>query len=599
MYIIGTAGHVDHGKSALVQALTGVDPDRLPEEKRRAMTIELGFASYHNEAGQTIGVVDVPGHERFIRNMVAGTWALDCALLVIASDDGWMQQTEDHAQVLKGMHVPLVFVVVTKADLADHERLKTVQTDASARFTAIFGYKPEIVVTSASTQGGISELKKTIDRLLATLMRRKNLPPCLYIDRSFNMNGIGQVVTGSLRRETLSIGDEVTILPQRLRARVRSLQTFGNRVEHAGDGTRTAVGLHRISSEQLHRGDCLTRSPATFTVGSHIFLLIEHPYANQELEVRNHAQLEIASGTWHDTCSVHLLGRQTQSPGLARVMCKHEHAWYWRQPLIIMHPGSSSIAAFGTVLSANKLGKSELERLRTLIQSDRDSLSALDDEEYLRLLLTGFGRLVHDHQGSIQLCGMLFEKIGRWHATPEIIGEVEQYLLCLVDRGQPVPLEEAKQHEPYPAALMTGIIERMVRSDLLELKGGMLASVKQDDLPKEAQRLLAKIEHAGLCGFETKALAREEKPVIGILLQKELIVILDGSFIYSLEMFRQITSLVLQGRKIGDLISIADAKAHLPLSRKYMIPILNQMEREKFLMRIGDARRILKLQEGI
>lgn len=370
MHIIGTAGHVDHGKSSLVKALTGVDPDRLPEEKRRALTIELGFASYRDKEGRTIGVIDVPGHERFIRNMVAGTWALDCALLVIAADDGWMRQTEDHAHVLKGMGVPSVIMVITKSDLATEERLKAVAADARQRSLALFGYGIDTIFTSATRGEGIEELKELIDHHLARITPR-HMPPCLQVDRSFIMSGTGPVVTGSLRGTTLSVGDEVTILPSCMKARVRSLQTFGDLVESASDGTRTAVGLQGVSSKDLHKGDCLTRHPAWFAVGTQAMLLLEAPYADGELGIRNHAQLEAASGTWHDSCAIHLLDRTTRTPRLAKIVCPHAKAWYWRQPVMLMHPGSSSVAALGSVISTRQLDKQEVQQLRELVGQHR------------------------------------------------------------------------------------------------------------------------------------------------------------------------------------------------------------------------------------
>src|SRR5690554_1529878 len=187
MYIIGTSGHVDHGKSTLVKELTNVDVDRLPEEKKRKLTIELGFASYTNSKDQVVGVIDVPGHERFIRNMVQGTWSLDLNLLVIAANESWQQQTFDHAKIVKAVEVPSTICVITKADLVDDAQLQKVILETQVNYEKIFGNQPKIVVTNPLDPKSIENLKEVIEKTLVTT-QPNTFAPALFIDRSFTLS---------------------------------------------------------------------------------------------------------------------------------------------------------------------------------------------------------------------------------------------------------------------------------------------------------------------------------------------------------------------------------------------------------------------------
>jgi selenocysteine-specific elongation factor len=255
MYTIGTAGHVDHGKSALVRALTGIDPDRLREEKERGLTIDLGFAWFTLPGGEEVSIVDVPGHERFIKNMLAGVGGIDLALLVIAADEGVMPQTREHLAIIDLLGIEHGVVAVTKADLVEPDFLELVKAEAEEVIadTSIEG--APVVACSAVTQNGLDELTATLERELAKAPpRRDNGRPRLPIDRAFTMSGFGTVVTGTLIDGSLRLGEEVEVVPGALKSRVRGLQTHGRKVEVAAPGRRTAVNLVGIAVEQLERG---------------------------------------------------------------------------------------------------------------------------------------------------------------------------------------------------------------------------------------------------------------------------------------------------------------------------------------------------------
>lgn len=258
MKVIGTAGHVDHGKSTLVQALTGIDPDRLAEEKARAMTIDLGFAWLTLPDGETVGVVDVPGHIDFIKNMLAGVGGIDAALLVIAADEGVMPQTSEHLAILDLLQVRHGVVALTKIDLVagDPDWLELVQADVAQALEGSSLAGAPIVPLSARSGQGLDQLRQAIQQTLRRTQERRNIGrPRLPVDRAFTVAGFGTVVTGTLSDGELALGQEVEIVPAGLRARVRGLQSHKQKLERATPGSRVAVNLSGVSKEEAPRGN--------------------------------------------------------------------------------------------------------------------------------------------------------------------------------------------------------------------------------------------------------------------------------------------------------------------------------------------------------
>jgi selenocysteine-specific elongation factor len=277
--VLGTAGHIDHGKTVLVRALTGVDTDRLPEERARGISIELGFAPLELPSGRTLGVVDVPGHERFVRTMVAGATGIDLFLLAVAADDGVMPQTREHFGVLRTLGVPLGVVALTKTDLVGAEELALAKADivellAGGPYEGI-----AIVPVSAPKATGLAELLAALDDAASQLPGRaaRDGEPRLHVDRAFSLKGIGTVVTGTLWAGTIGAGDEVSILPGGVTARVRAVEVHGGRVERAGAGQRVALNLAGIDRRAVARGDVVTaREPGarpTYLVDAAVELL--------------------------------------------------------------------------------------------------------------------------------------------------------------------------------------------------------------------------------------------------------------------------------------------------------------------------------------
>jgi selenocysteine-specific elongation factor len=592
MYIIGTAGHVDHGKTTLVKALTGVDTDRLPEEKRRKLTIELGFASFLDPYGQKVGVVDVPGHERFIRNMAGGMWGLDLVLLLVAADDGWMCQSEDHLQIIKGMGVPEVILVITKCDIASNDRILEVSHEAQQRCMAVLGYNPDLFVVGALTSEGIDSLAQAIGQTLQRV-KKNTIPPCLYIDRSFILEGIGPVVTGSLRGNELQVGEEFILLPTHKKGRIRSLQSFGSSVSRAEADGRTAIGVQGIEFAQLRKGYCITTDAQRFSVTTQALVVLKHPEIGKTVEIRNHGKYEVAYGTNHDGCSLHVIARNPDFL-MARIVCDHPSVWYWRQPFVCILPGGSSVVAHGHIISTRKWNKSETRQIVQLCDENPSPLETIGSHEQFELLLDGYA-FIEDHvETMLKFLDQDYNGYNGWFIRKDIEKAIIEQILEMAKRGRGVPLETVKQGS-YPPPLMNLVIQHLVEKKFISLENGMLKhnAIGVHQLSSAAKELLGRIEKSGMQGFPVKDLQKSEKELLGKLLDTRKVMMVESLFIYTTETYRTMTALVLKGRAAGETFTIGDAKLHLPLSRKYMIPLLNRMEEDGFIERIGDMRKVL------
>jgi len=338
--ILGTAGHIDHGKTALVRALTGVDTDRLPEEKQRGITIDIGFA--HLEVGDVhFGIVDVPGHERFIRNMLAGAAGVDLAMLVVAADDSIMPQTREHLAILELLQIPAGLVVVTKCDLVDEDWLDLVEDDARSLVRGTFLEGAPIVRTSANRGTGIEELKRVLleQASEAASPRLEPQPPGQFrlpVDRSFVLGGLGTVVTGTVWSGRVSVGEEVAWLPSGKLIRIRGLQSHGKPVEAVSSGQRAALNLIGVHHTEIQRGHELA-SPnllkASRRITAHVRVLKDSP-----LPVRHRARLRVHLGTQEVLAGVRLPSGTSIEPGasgVVQLISAQPMISRGRQPLII------------------------------------------------------------------------------------------------------------------------------------------------------------------------------------------------------------------------------------------------------------------------
>lgn len=314
MYVIGTAGHVDHGKSSLIQALTGIHPDRLKEEREREMTIDLGFAWLELPNGEEIGIVDVPGHRDFIENMLAGIGGIDAVLFVVAADEGVMPQTREHLAILDLLQINSGVVALTKIDLVEPEWLELVQEDLRFTFIGTVLEDAAIIPVSSRTQQGLDALLGAITRCLENRSSRPNLGrPRLPVDRVFSIAGFGTVVTGTLSDGALKIGDELEILPTGFKGRVRGLQTHKRKEEIAAPGSRTAINIAGIQMVDLHRGDVIAH-PGDYAPTRRLDVRCRIlPSAAKA--IKHNIDVKLFIGTAEVLARVRLLGQEELPPG--------------------------------------------------------------------------------------------------------------------------------------------------------------------------------------------------------------------------------------------------------------------------------------------
>ena len=318
MYIIGTAGHVDHGKSSLVKALTGIDPDRLQEEKDRELTIDLGYAWLDLPDHKSVSIVDVPGHEKFINNMLAGVGSIDMALVIIAADESVMPQTREHIAILDLLKINIGAIAITKIDLVEKEIVDLVKEDIKETVKNSFLQDASVVTVSTKTGEGLNKLKSIINENLSNIISPRDIgQPRLSIDRTFSMDGFGTIVTGNLRDGPLVVGQQIEIVNSSKRSRIRGLQTHGSKVNTAIPGTRVAVNLSGIPADEIERGDVLapiSELSPTNAFDIHLEVLKDIPN-----NLKHNMFVNVHLGTAQQVGKLRLLDCDVAAPG--------EHVW--------------------------------------------------------------------------------------------------------------------------------------------------------------------------------------------------------------------------------------------------------------------------------
>lgn len=313
--IIGTAGHVDHGKTQLIKALSGIDTDRLDEEKKRGITIELGFAHIPNDAGYNIGVIDVPGHEKFIKNMLAGIGGIDFVVFVVAADEGIMPQTREHFEILESLGIEDGIIAVTKTDMVEKDWLDMLIEEVKDYFKSSFLEGKPIIPVSSKTGDNIEVLKEEIIKKCDRKNKRREEKELfrLPIDRVFSMSGFGTVVTGTLLDGSISVGDEVMIEPKGIKAKVRGIQTYGKETDSAIAGQRTAINLANVKKEEIARGDVLAAENAV--VNTSMIDVKLKVFKSSDRQILNNSRVHIYAGAKEALCKVVLLERGALAAG--------------------------------------------------------------------------------------------------------------------------------------------------------------------------------------------------------------------------------------------------------------------------------------------
>jgi selenocysteine-specific elongation factor len=636
MYVIGTAGHVDHGKSTLVRALTGIDPDRLKEEKARGMTIDLGFAWIDlilPTSGQTtsVGVVDVPGHIDFIKNMLAGVGGIDAVILVIAADEGVMPQTREHLAILDLLAVPAGVVALTKADLIDDpEWIELVQLDITELLEPTRLANAPIVPVSALTGKGLLELRREVASTLGRLTPRRNRArPRLPIDRVFTLSGFGTVVTGTLSDGPLMVGDAVEILPAGRSARIRSLQTHKQQVEIGQPGSRLAINLSGVSTEELRRGDVVTRPgslQSTQLIDIQFRLL---PDAAKPL-VHNQT-VDFFSGATEAPAVVRLLGAETLEPG--------QQGWLQlrlAKPLVVVsgdhyilrQPSPSATLGGGIVLSPHprrrwpRFDPALLARLQTLAKGSPDEI--LLQTLARRPFVTAKELLAHSEL-DLSVAHEALTELRNARAIFVLEGGGEPLLAALEAwQNALAQLRSLLAAFHRSAPLRRGMARGEVRSRWQALLGGVELSVRLfNALVEQAQRagvvgaddaliwlndfqvqltlhqqamvdhLLAEFAKAPYSPPNTQEALRSlggESELLESLIEQQKLMRLGGEVLLRPLDFADMVEQVQRHLREQGSVTLAQARDLFQTSRKYAQALLEEMDTRRLTRREGDIR---------
>ncbi|HDX9008732.1 selenocysteine-specific translation elongation factor [Aeromonas dhakensis] len=613
--VIGLAGHVDHGKTLLIKALTGITTARA-HEQAIGMTQDLGFAHFDDGQGNTIGVIDVPGHERYIRNMVAGLWSLDLVLLVIAADEGWMPMTGDHLRLLKAMGVPRLLVCINKCDLVSPDELLLLEEGLLERVMDESGMVPDIVSVSAKTGENMAALHTAIVRQLGDMAEhhapREQAAPRLYVDRVFTANGTGTVLTGTLQQGSLKVGDKLRLYPADREVQVRSLQAYHQSVDEIGAVCRVAVGLKKVPHKEVARGHCLTSAAGQCEAATH--LIVRLCEVGGSIREQRNREVEVALGSWH--------GRARFVPikdtRLARLIFASPIPCFFGQSLAIIRHGSSELLHGAHIVWCGDIHPARRKALHAL-------LGELPDE------------LEHYNPAALQLGLNGYVLASRFDQRPEQVTPLGEWLLdsCWLAQSRDQLLATLAS-EPLSAAELTtrfGIALPVTQALLQQLKSEQLVRLhhdkwqqgsgeSEDDLGEEAQLVLKVVRDQGKEGYEPGKLGpggvaldpfiTRQLPAAlqqGLLqkgaLQKQLrnlarlkyLVQLDGPIYYDAALYNQMVAAVLAGQQVGDLIDMSSLKEITGLSRKYAIPFCLRMEMDGWVRREENERRVLRLPQ--
>ena len=606
-FVVGTAGHIDHGKSTLVTALTGIDPDRLAEEKRRGMTIDLGFAHMLLPSGREIGMVDVPGHARFMRNMLAGTHGLDAVLLVVAADEGVMPQTREHLEIVDLLDVRRGIVVLSKADLVDEAWLELVTAEVRETLEATALAGAAVLPVSAVTGQGLGELIAALDGLLDGAEPRVDLGrPRLPIDRVFTMSGFGTVVTGTLVDGTLSVGDELEVVPQGRLVRVRGLQRHNRSVETASPGSRVAANITGVEKSELGRGDVLSPPQtlqSTRRIDARVRVLASAPRS-----LRHGAELLLHTGTTEVGCRVIVLAGDAIEPGqgtyvqlyLERAIAARNHDGF-----ILRVPSPPMTLAGGRFVDVAPRKHSRQDAAVGESLDRRAAGDVLQEElrKYPRgVTVPALLKATTAQQTDVE--GLRARRIGEWLFADEAWNAIAERAMSEVKAYHAAhPLrsgmarEELRSRLRLPPNSFPSVLASLVKEGRLHEKDGAIAApehrvaIAASDGP--AARLLEVLgEHPFAPPSLPDAMERTGAglEVVRALAQRGDLVRVSEDIAFTQDAYAKVVAVVKELIATTGSVTVAQLRDRMGASRRPVLAVLEHLDAEKLTRRVGDQR---------
>ena len=617
MFVIGTAGHVDHGKSALVQALTGIDPDRLKEEKERGLTIDLGFAWLKLPSGREVSIVDVPGHERFIKNMLAGVGGIDLALLVVAADEGVMPQTREHIAIIDLLRVQKGLVVITKSDLVDDDWLELVTSDVTDAVNGTCLEGAQILSASSVTGQGLEDMTSSMDLLLADMPSKKDTGrPRLPIDRAFTISGFGTVVTGTLIGGELRVGQETELVPGRHRCRVRGLQTHKQKVQAGQVGSRVAANLSGVSHDEIRRGQVLT-APGwlreSIAIDVRLRLVPDCP-----VPVKHNAAVTLHSYTSETTARVRLLNKDQLEPG--------EEGWAQirlQDPITAVKGDLFVIRSHRGTLGGGEVVEIQpsrhkrfhsatLDRLEVLSKGSPEEvlINALEGKEptLAKSLVESVGvppdavkealqsllensRIVTLGSNGLEGNPQVYSRRG-WEGVKERC----QSFLCEYHRTYPLrtgaPKEELRSRLGLPQRVFLQVANRLVKEKVLVEEGAVvrLASHKRvlsDTQKKELDGYLKALENTPYSPPTDIHIAPD---LLNSLIEEGKVVRASPDVVFGASAYEKMVDEIVREIKSEGKITVGRVRDVFHTSRKYALALMEYLDQQRVTRRVGDDR---------
>jgi len=626
MLTIGTAGHIDHGKSSLIKALTSIDPDRLPEEKRRGMTIDLGFAWLPVSSGEMVGIVDVPGHKQFIHNVIPGLVGIDAVLLVIAADDGWMPQTEEHVHILDLLGIKHAIVVLNKIDLVeDAEWLSMVEKEIAERLAKTRLKDAPIIRVSSKNGSGIERLRQEIEKLVLKLAARKDIgKPRLPVDRVFSMKGSGVVVTGTLTNGSLSVGDDVFIAPAVLPAHIRSIESYKQHTDTAQPGSRVALNLTGVKKDEINRGDVVIKYKARTSRIVDVELRFMEELENP---VKNNCELVFFLETKDLLGRVILFDKKplgSRRLTLAQVRFNQDISAYIGERFIIRRQSPAATIGGGVVLNpladrykARDYAKTKafLERRRSLGLEEL-ILTELEKKRYIEkkgLLFKSLYSAEEINEGVRQLynqhrlvvAGLHIIDSSHWQQQMDRIFKAlrEEHKTHPLKQGLSQALLYSRVDLPKDAFNQM-VVSLVDASELRRTEDAVaLASHKpqassgQEEMVAAILRLFENNRSSPPNIKEINEQINGSVDIVHFMLRQKMLVELPDGILLEKGHYKEIQEAVISFLQKNGQVSIQDINSLFGFSRKYSLPLLNYLDGKKITRRQGNVRVLARKRE--
>ena len=617
MFVIGTAGHIDHGKSALVERITGTDPDRLSEEKQRGMTIDLGFAWFKLESGEEVSIIDVPGHEKFIKNMLTGVGGIDMAILVIAADEGIMPQTIEHFQIINLLEIKSLIVAITKKDLVDSDWISLIKEEIGELLKESPFLDSPIIELSSVTGQGVDDLIIQIEKKAERINSNKTLSkPRLAIDRSFVISGFGSVVTGTLIEGSLDIGQEVELVKSKQIGRIRGLHIHNKPYDHAGPGNRVAVNISGISHQNILRGDTLT-IPNWLTVTRAVDVQIKM-VRNTKKILRHNSSVMFYTGASESMVKVRLLTSNELSSGdegLAQLVFEDMLPCVSGDRFIIR---TSNVTIGGGVIietGVNRHKRSDLsiiDRLYTLSEgkpedvilqhlldleiSNMDVLSSSTNfsiEEITPLI----NKLTQDKD--IIILNSKYDDVSNSMITVTYYEEIKTLTLKYLEKyhvdfpyREGCTINELNQILKISDSYLPIIINQFIDDGLVKINNQLVSTTQFSITISDSDKKLID-EYLQIANSELFININSEfknRELVNLMIQGNYFTKIDSEIVMSSQEYKMIVNKIIELMKNNQDVKVAEVRDYLNISRKNALLILEHLDEQKITKRNGDFR---------